>query len=70
MCVYYFMFRIEPIVSKGGRLIVHYLDEYCVQYKIDSFAVYAKTEKRCLNGTEIQIESSMKHIFPVETWGK
>ena len=64
------MFRIEPIVSKGGRLIVHYLDEYCVQYKIDSFAVYAKTGKRSLNGTEIQIESRMKHIFPIERWGK
>jgi hypothetical protein len=61
------MFRIEPIVSTGGRLIVHFLDEYCVQYKIDSFA---KTEKRSLNGTEIQIESSMKHVFPIKTWGK
>ena len=46
MYEYYFMFRIEAIVSKRGRLIVHFLDEYCIQYKIDSFAVHTKTEKR------------------------
>jgi hypothetical protein len=51
------MYHLEPIISKRGDEIVPFLDEYLLQYKIDSIVTWRTIRRRSCNGTEIECEA-------------